>query len=591
MKNSNLLALFIVFFLGPTLLTIMIFHSQGPHDLHDKIKLGTLSIASAKENFVLGVKKKNMPSNDNGGDENALKEPVVPVELVMPQEEIEWIRRRNQTWWNFYNTDREKRMRDKRWHAANSDTTRNEINQTTGFTQYTEDKEGPWFDFMIAGHPKTGTTTLVANLGKVAPMKVKDFCTTRPSTLLHYLFDAWPRKFPEILDEPDRYIPDRSLQLSGSKCPQFISSPELLSRYTLSHPRMKLIIGIRHPIEWFISFIRMGHHSNLYKLMELCPHFHNIDPISGIPGGISSDVSRHKPGFERCINECRCGIPICFHRSRLHLGLARMGKTPLSFTERELLAPGDPDGGENMFNAEVKNPVFLYDMTQMKSDSYWDELAAFLGLSYIPNVHYHGSKGQKGGSNVTLCTPYYDEFRSKIMEHSYNMSVWLEDYILPLGLDPDRPDVVIANTDTFRELIRSYKKDPCGRLVRNNADARYMLDPSLRVGGTENFEIHSTEINESCKADFPLTEEEEQSRKMKREARNQKNGPHTGEGKETRKQGREDKREKQMKREKRQERRREHGEVSSETHKRMVTEAIRQAEEARLKHEALSATQ
>ena len=89
----------------------------------------------------------------------------------------------------------------------------------------------------------------------------------------------------------------------------------------------------------------------------------------------------------------------------------------------------------------------------------------------------HGDAHQK-----TLCTDYYDEFRSKLMEHSYNISVWLEDYLLPVAINPSRPDLVIPNPEDFRRIIQTYKEDPCQRLVRDATSGEYLLKPTLDVG-------------------------------------------------------------------------------------------------------------
>jgi hypothetical protein len=588
MKNSHMIAYFAAAFLGSVLWTNVSFHKSvvlGNNGNSNNVDLVRHSIASSKKSFsVSNTKNKKAPNQTPGSDKAADKadvanvspganETVQQIELILPQEEIDWIRRRNKTYWDVYLGRGERDKRNKRWNMAIHDPNRHDINETTGFRNYNEDTEGPWMDFLITGHPKTGTTTLVANLAKVAPMKVKDFCTPTPAGLLHYLFDAWPRKYPEIMDGPNQYVSDSSLHMVGSKCPQFIGNPELVSRYTQAHPRMKLIVGIRHPVEWIGSFLRMASaQRNLYKYMKMCPHYESIDPLSGIPGVVSSERSRSMEVHERCINECRCGSPICFHRSRLHLGLARIGKTALSSMERELLAPGDPDGGENLFDAHAQNPIFVYDQSQMKDDSYWDELASFLGLSYIPNVHYHSSHG--GHSNFTVCTPFLDEFRSKMMEHSYNMSVWLEDYLLPLGEDPTRTDVVIANTTSFREIIQTYKDDPCERLVRNYKDGTYVLDPHLGgviIGATtalepptNNFEIHSSEFK-ACKAIYP-----ENNKKAQEIKDNDADGKN------------DQKKEKRRRREKA--RKEKLGDVDK--HQRMVDEAIAKAAEAKHRFEA-----
>ena len=449
-----------------------------------------------------------------GGYKN---ETVEQIHLVLPPNEIEWIRKRTQLYHDVYNTKKAGGLRQKLGAKAANDPERFYYNETTGFTKYQMDKEGPWLDFMIAGHPKTGTTTLVANLANIAPMKVKDFCVSGMSPLLSYIFIKWPRDFPEIQDQPDKYIPDQKLQMRGAKCPRFLADSKLLLGYGYAYPKTKLIIGMRHPVLWFTSFFNMGNVGDLYSRMKLCPHYHDIDPITGEP----NDVQKHDGEVpEVCLGECRCGIPVCFHRARLHLPLARVGKTPLSSKEeRDLLSPGDPDGGENLFNGKLRNPIFVYEQTQMKEDTYWDEVAGFLGLSHIPNAHYKSAHGK--GHNKTLCIEYYDEFRAEMMAHSYNVSVWLEEYFLPVGLDPNRPDVVIANPESFRTIIETYKHDPCKRLIRRESDGEYILDPGLgEVQGDgvtpAVLQKYSSDVK-ACPASYPLTPEESAHRKAKRE--------------------------------------------------------------------------
>jgi hypothetical protein len=252
--------------------------------------------------------------------------------------------------------------------------------------------------------------------------------------------------------------------------------------------------------------------------MKICPNM-NLDGNGNNNNNDNNnkyylDKNGDEQEKELCIDECRCGLPVCFHRARLHLPIARLGKTLLTELERQLIAPNDPDGGQHLINGRIKNPIFLYEQTQMfdkkiikttndmntnededtnnsnnkeqqnkntnnNGSSFWDSLAKFIGVSYIPNESYHSSKGKQ--HNKTLCTDYYDEFRAKMMEHSYNMSIWLEEYLLPIAEDPTRPDVVIHNVNEFRTIIQSYKDDPCQRLIRNNTNGEYILKSTIDV--------------------------------------------------------------------------------------------------------------
>jgi hypothetical protein len=235
---------------------------------------------------------------------------------------------------------------------------------------------------------------------------------------------------------------------------------------------------------------------------------------------------------EICIGECRCGLPVCFHRARLHLPIARLGKTLLSDLERQLIAPDDPDGGKNLINGRIKNPIFLYEQTQMfdktKTNSenndngigFWDSLAKFIGVSYIPNENYHSSKGH--GHNKTLCTDYYDEFRSKMMEHSYNMSIWLEEYLLPIADDPNRTDVVMHNVNEFRTIIQSYKYDPCKRLIRNATSGEYILKPTIDANnglgpGIMTRIIGTGKVN-ACRGHYASDRKQKEKQQLERKA-------------------------------------------------------------------------
>eukprot|EP00536_Pseudo-nitzschia_multiseries_P014743 jgi/Psemu1/215807/e_gw1.762.18.1 len=394
------------------------------------------------------------------------------IQLLMSKQELDWIRKRTILFREEIISIRKVRsLYDKAF---------NDPLRRGGSSRFRDPSEGPWLDFMVAGNPKCGTTTLMANLRRIAPMPVMDFCTGVTQTLRNaYLV----------------------------KCPRFLSQNFLLG-FASVLPKTKLIVGIRHPVTWFESFWSMGGKGgkgigDLLSNTQLCPC--PIDPVSGNRPKICPDVFPN----ERCYGECRCNAPLCLHRTRFHLPLAKLGKTPLTKEERSWLAAGDDDGGEHLVNARVPNPVFLYDQTQMmqtqtqmmqtqtqmmqtqtqmtnNNSSYWDDLAAFLGVSEVPNEDYyaaHGRSSQFGGTKSettrnrkSLCVERLDYFRSRIMGYSYELAVWIQEYWLPVAADPQRPDVVVAGSiDEFWKLAETYKEDPCGRLVRRESDGIYVL--------------------------------------------------------------------------------------------------------------------
>lgn len=238
-----------------------------------------------------------------------------------------------------------------------------------------------------------------------------------------------------------------------------------LKKHATIYPSFK-----SHPVLWFNSFWRMMMGGDPYRMMEPCPCL--IDERTG---------KRSCPGQAdaKCFAECPDNQVFCLHRSRMHLPLARLGKTSLTEEERTWLAPQDSDGGHRLHGWNISNPIFLYDQTQMKEESYWEELADFLRVSYIPHTRYHGSKG-KEQSHKSLCDRQFDAFRSVMMPYSYEMSVWLQVYLVPIARNPARKDVIIPNIDQFVHLVESYKDDPCNRLIRNSANGAYILNPNLK---------------------------------------------------------------------------------------------------------------
>jgi hypothetical protein len=124
------------------------------------------------------------------------------------------------------------------------------------------DADHPWFDFLIAGFPKCGTTTLMATLGRyVAPMPVKDVCEW-PPTVLTRAYTEWPKRYGGGDPTTGTVSP---LLLRGSKCPSVLSSlgGAYLKIFSNSFRRTKLIVGIRYVsmlllgsfVAWFVFFV------------------------------------------------------------------------------------------------------------------------------------------------------------------------------------------------------------------------------------------------------------------------------------------------------------------------------------------------
>lgn len=193
----------------------------------------------------------------------------------------------------------------------------------------------------------------------------------------------------------------------------------------------------------------------------------------------------------KCGRRCNSkGCPgrelFCVARSRFHLALARLGKTPLNETERAFLAPFDADGGDAVRSQNVRNSIFLYEQTELNEDDFWDSLARSLEYPYptIPHDKRHSSHGKNKTRDYTIniidvCEPKYDDFRITMMPYAYEMSRWICDYFVA------SPGVVVANETRFCSIVRNYEHDPCGRLVRLENGTYVVRDDAAMTNATK----------------------------------------------------------------------------------------------------------
>jgi hypothetical protein len=452
----------------------------------------TTAIINDNDNEIYDNNNNNNDDDDDYGR---------PIELLLTLDEGIWIR------------DRTKQFDIWFQESKNITILRNKHKKMTEkVLKLNSDSElpGPILDFLIVGSAKTGTTTLMDNLSRIAPMpSAKDVCFS-PENILSIVYNDWPNRYmnnvskiiiPSLISELNNVKNDsittsnnntqqneqqHEIHLKGSKCPSLFGLP-MLKRYSQSLPKTKFIIGIRHPITWFQSFWKMQGAQGPYERTQICPcpphenpkqnnMFKNESVIYDsltrrctiIPE--DNDKSNTTSIVVGCKNECGYKL-FCTARARFHLSLARLGKTMLtSYEERSLLAPNDPDGGlttNGLISWNVTNDIFVYDQTQLNEDYLWDGLASFLKLSKIPHAKKQLSKG-RNKINLDICDPMYDSFRAIMMKSSYEMSLWLEQYFLPVALNPNRTDVTIVNgpnNNEFLDIIQSYKLDPCERLI------------------------------------------------------------------------------------------------------------------------------
>lgn len=195
------------------------------------------------------------------------------IELIMKEDERHWILKgriqRFNFWMMGHPLDPNPSILYKKDNGKSED---EEINNDDDDNDYDSDHnnnnkginhesyDGPWIDFIIGGHPKTGTTTIMANLGQVAPMPIEDICRPTPSEIMKLAFKSWPSKFndhtipivsrevpPETTSSNGYiYVQHTQKPLRGTKCPSYMSNFGALRFIANKLPKTKLIIGIRY---------------------------------------------------------------------------------------------------------------------------------------------------------------------------------------------------------------------------------------------------------------------------------------------------------------------------------------------------------
>jgi len=248
---------------------------------------------------------------------------------------------------------------------------------------------GPILDFFIAAFPKCGTTALMRTLAAVTTMPPEADIFTPPHKTVYYAYNNWADQFG---NGAGNYTDTKPLK--GSKCPMTLEGPDLDS-IGRQLPKTNLIVGIRHPVHWFQSFVNMRWFwIKSHSPVNLDGYVHSIL----LNSTLSTDNHKCKNVKEK----------VCVARSRFHLSLARLGKTPLDQTERDLLQSelyqtklrrNDTSTILRKYpvkNKEgVPNKVFLFESGQGKEEYFYKELAEFVNIdpSMLPPINFKTGNG------------------------------------------------------------------------------------------------------------------------------------------------------------------------------------------------------
>ena len=240
--------------------------------------------------------------------------------------------------------------------------------------------------------------------------------------------------------------------LRGYKSPNDVENVRAINKLSDHFPTTKLIIGLRHPVLWFESFYNYRI-QNGFDLPELTSN--NTESQRACMGGMYG---------------------VCTDRSRLYTSLVNFGKTPLSseelstfFNKRQQKSLTADQQNRN--GTRLKNPIFLYDTAQLgdteltRQVSFRKKLGQYLGIVEELSPPVHASPG-KTLTNITeqrlrdkrkihICDSIHTRRRQILIEGGKLTAKWILEFFLK------SPDVHVANSNHFQEIMDSYGKDPC----------------------------------------------------------------------------------------------------------------------------------
>lgn len=309
-------------------------------------------------------------------------------------------------------------------------------------------------DFVIAGFAKTGTTTLARNFFHSHPEIVL------PRAEVHLLTkNEPPGKLVQLMYELDKSaaaaavaLPGRNKVIRGYKAPRDIGSFHVLDIYDTYFPNAKLIVGLRHPIEWFHSFYN-------FKLRDKKSSM----PLPELLDG--ECLLEMKAGEERAnhVKNKLGGLSdrgVCADLARYHVRLSWMGKTNISDPAEDVLL--GPNRRYKLANrAPIRNPIFLYEVAQLgdknmsRLSTFLNDLQQYLGLSTPFTLPASPKKIAHDKEQFDICEHKYKALREVLLKAGKEASLWITTYFLK------HPDVHVSAPDYFQTLLRRWHDDPC----------------------------------------------------------------------------------------------------------------------------------
>jgi hypothetical protein len=288
-------------------------------------------------------------------------------------------------------------------------------------------------DFIIAGFPKCGTTTLLYAL---KAHKDTDIASSERCAVAN--MGLSDEQALEVLNDSAAELSSSPRIKRGIKCPTILRSYKTIARIERHSPSAKFVVGLRHPIEMLESFYNYRV-TEIYnnKLQEPIPSFDDVVRRSKPWKGISRDT----PRFDR--------------------NLMQFGKTLMTKTDLQHFV-----GQKDMAVRPSEAKIFLYSLDQLNESSeqrsrpFRRDLQTFLSLEKPLDPMGHENLNRFVGKKahpetVDICEDKYRGLRKKLLARGKQMASWIRDEFM------QSPDVSVGNEKQFLKSLASWSVDPC----------------------------------------------------------------------------------------------------------------------------------
>lgn len=288
-------------------------------------------------------------------------------------------------------------------------------------------------DFIIAGFPKCGTTTLLYALRdhKETDIASSERCAVaNPGLSESQALEVLSETVAELSPSPDIK--------RGIKCPTILRRYKTIANIEQHSPSSKFVVGLRHPIKMLESFYN-------YRVTEIYDNNRN-DPI---------------PSFDDVVRREKPWKGISKDTPRFDRNLMQFGKTSMSKADLQHFV-----GQYNMAVRPSKAKIFLYTLDQLndtdthRSKEFRQGLQSYLGLQtpleplgHENLNHFVGKKAHP--ETVDICEDKYRDLRTHLLARGIEMASWISEEFL------QSPDVSVGNTKHFLKSLDSWGKDPC----------------------------------------------------------------------------------------------------------------------------------